>query len=116
MSRELRKDIELDVVSEVHKIHAREAEAINANWYTDNPTPSRLGEALREKSRELRDDMRVLAEGGAFYSTKALKELREACADLARMDDTDLDARIERVDTCLDRYQISRPDWEAIKE
>ena len=75
-------------------------------------TPSRLGEAMRQKSRELRDDMRVLAEGGAFYRTKALKELRDACADLARLDDTDLDARIERVGTWFDRYQCSRPDWE----
>lgn len=82
------------------------------SWYADNPTPSRLGEALRQKSRDLRDDMRELVSSGAFYRTKALKKLREACADLARLDDTDLDARIERVDTWLDRYQCSRPDWE----
>lgn len=71
-----------------------------------------LSRQLSEKNRQLRDDMRALAEGGVFYRTKALKELREACADLARLDDSDLDARIDRVDTWLSRYQCSRPDEE----
>ncbi len=75
-----------------------------------------VSRAIAAKSRELRDDMRELVSNGAFYRTKALKELREACADLARLDDSDLDARIERVDTWLDRYQCSRPDWEESKE
>lgn len=52
-------------------------EVVTANFYTDSPTPSRLGEAMREKSRELRDDMTEAFEEGRFYQLKAVREIRE---------------------------------------
>lgn len=78
-------------------------------------TYGKESDAMREcRESYIRD--RAAERRVVFYQTQALQELREACADLARLDDADLDARIEAVDTWLDRYQCARPDWEEPSE
>lgn len=83
---ELREQVEFwkaDAARQTKLLRAAErklAEIAGEDWYKDGPTPSKLGEAMRVKERELRDDMDELIAKGAFHTTAVQKWLDGGCS------------------------------------